>query len=82
MAERDEPVLHGELREMIQRLDERISSLERTVIDAVSHIRSDVQDMRADIRQVRGWIFMLYIFIIGVATAAVTIYNALPKVKG
>lgn len=66
MADRDEPVLHGELREMINRLDERISSLDRNMM-------TQLTDMRADMRQMRNWLIGLYMFILAVAGVAVTI---------
>ena len=66
MAERDEPLLYGELREMIQRIDERISNLDRNFINAIT-------DIRADMRQMRNCLIGLYMFIIAVATAAITV---------
>lgn len=79
MAERDEPVLHGELREMIQRLDERISALDRNITDAIKNLRGDFHEMRSDIRQMRNWMIMLYLFIMAVASSAVAVYSALSK---
>lgn len=69
MAE-DEPILRGELREIIQRLDERISSLDRNMTDMRA-------DMRADIRQMRHWIFGLYGFILTVAAISIAVTKAL-----
>ena len=67
MAERDEPVLHGELRAIIERLDERISSLDR-----------NMTEMRADLRQMRNWLIGLYMFILAVAGVAVTLVRTAP----
>jgi chaperonin cofactor prefoldin len=67
VAERDEPVLHGELRAIIERLDERISSLDR-----------NMTEMRADLRQMRNWLIGLYMFILAVAGVAVTLVRTAP----
>ena len=66
MAEDYDPVLRGELREMIQRLDERISGLDR-----------NMTDMRADMRQMRTWIFGLYGFILSIAAISIAVVKAL-----
>ena len=67
MAEHDEPVLHGELRAIIERLDELISSLDR-----------NMSEMRADLRQMRNWLIGLYMFILAVAGVAVTLVRTAP----
>jgi len=67
VAEHDEPVLHGELRAIIERLDELISSLDR-----------NMSEMRADLRQMRNWLIGLYMFILAVAGVAVTLVRTAP----
>lgn len=90
MAEHHEPVLHGELREMINRLDERISGLDRNMGDRISEITDTMKDMRTemrasqteihtDMRQMRNWLIGLYLFILSVATGTVAFYKAFPN---
>jgi hypothetical protein len=69
----EEPIVRNELLQMIQRLDERISSLDRNMTLMRENLNDAVKDLRADNRQVRTWIFGLYMAVIGVAAVAVAI---------
>jgi hypothetical protein len=56
----DEPILRGELLEIVHRLDERLSSLDRNMIE-----------IRYDIRHLQNWMIGLYLFIITVACVTI-----------
>jgi hypothetical protein len=63
MAEQGEPMYHGELRAMIDRL----SSLDRTLTE-----------MRSDIRHLTNGLIGLYLFILAVAGLALTFFRTAP----
>jgi hypothetical protein len=67
MAEQGEPMYHGELRAMIDRLDERLSSLDR-----------NLTERRTDIRHLTNGLIGLYLFILAVAGLALTFFRTAP----
>jgi hypothetical protein len=68
MAEQGEPMYHGELRAIIERLDERISSLDR-----------NMTEMRADIRHLSGRLFTLHLAMWGAVGVGFTLYKLFPN---
>ncbi len=68
MAERHDPVTHGELVEIVCRLDDRISGMDR-----------NMTEMRADIRMLTRFVMGSYAMMIGVAGALFTLYKMLPN---
>lgn len=72
MAERNDPVTHGELVEIIRRLDDRISTLDRNTNQSLA-------EMRADIRMLTRFVMGSYAMMIGVAGALFTLYKMFPN---
>lgn len=72
MAERHDPVTHGELVEIMRRLDDRISSLDRNVNQSLG-------EMRSDIRMLTRFVMGSYAMMIGVAGALFTLYKMFPN---
>ncbi len=68
MAERHDPVTHGELVEIVRRLDDRISGMDR-----------NMTEMRADIRMLTRFVMGSYAMMIGVAGALFTLYKMFPN---
>ena len=68
MAERNDPVTHGELVEIVRRLDDRISGMDR-----------NMTEMRADIRMLTRFVMGSYAMMIGVAGAHFTLYKMFPN---
>jgi hypothetical protein len=62
----DEPIIRAEFLEIIRRLDERISSLDR-----------NMTELRHDMRNIQNWIVGLYLFVITVAGVSVAVAVAL-----
>ena len=68
MAERHDPVTHGKLVEIVRRLDDRISGMDR-----------NMTEMRADIRMLTRFVMGSYAMMIGVAGALFTLYKMFPN---
>ena len=90
MAEQNDPVSHGELVEIVRRLDDRISSMDRNIDDRISSMDRNIDDrissmdrnmseMRADIRMLARFVMGSYAVMIGVAGALFTLYKMFPN---
>jgi len=68
MAEYHDYVTYGQLMAIVERLDERISSLDR-----------NVTEMRADIRHLSGRLFTLHLAMWGAVGVGFTLYKLFPN---
>lgn len=68
MAERHDPVTHGELVEIVRRLDDRISSMDL-----------NLSEMRADIRMLTRFVMGFYAVMLGAVGIAFTLYKVFPN---
>ncbi len=75
MAEEQNPVTHGELVEIVRRLDDRISSMDRRIDD----MNRNVTETRSDIRMLTRFVMGFYAAIIGVVGVAFTLYKLFPN---
>ena len=86
--------LHGELVEIIRRLDDRISSIDRNIDERISSMDRSIDEristldrntnqslteMRADIRMLTRFVMGSYALVIGVAGAFFTLYKIFPN---
>jgi hypothetical protein len=67
MADDQDDVTYGQMMAVVERLDDRISSLDR-----------NLTEMRTDIRHLTNWLIGLYLFILAVAGAAITLLRTAP----
>ncbi|ETX01116.1 MAG: hypothetical protein ETSY1_08615 [Candidatus Entotheonella factor] len=90
MAEQHNPVTHGELVEIVRRLDDRILSMDRSIDDrfqAVNeristldrNVNQNLTEMRMDIRMLTRAMIGFYAFIIAAVGAAFTLYKLFPN---
>ena len=90
MAERNDPVTHGELVEIVRRLDDRISSMDRSIDERFQAVNERIStmdrntnqsltEMRADIRMLTRFVMGSYAMMIAVAGAFFTLYKIFPN---
>lgn len=90
MAEQQNPVTHGELVEIVRRLDdristldtrmdERISSLEKRIVEQFANVNQNLTEMRSDIRMLTRSMIGFYAFIIAAVGVGFTLYKLFPN---
>ena len=90
MAEQQHPVTHGELVEIVRRLDdristldtrmdERISSLETRMVEQFTNVNQNLSEMRLDIRMLTRAMIGFYAFIVASVGVAFTLYKLFPN---
>ncbi len=86
MAEGQSPVTHGELVEIVRRLDDRISNMDRriderfeAVTERISSLDRNLTETRTDIRMLTRFVMGFYAAMIAVVGLAFTLYKFFPN---